>query len=111
MGIMEGIFGIAWVFIIGYVVKTFLDYRVQRLIIEKNLVDEKLTHLFNKPVLKDGISSIKWGLVLIGMGLGFLARQFWPDIFTEEGTAGLIFLLGGIGFIIYYLISKKANGN
>lgn len=102
----EAMFGIAWVIVIGFAIKTFLEYRIQRLIIDRKMVDENLSHLFTKPEPKTGSSSLKWGMVLVGIGFGFLAQQIWPDTFTEQGTAGLILLLGGIGFIAHYFISK-----
>ena len=104
---MEYIFGIAWVIVLGFIVKTFADYRIQRLIINNKMVDENLVHLFKKPAPVNGLSSIKWGMVMIGIGLGFLAKQFWPYDFSDEGLAGLIMLLGGTGFILYYFIAKR----
>jgi hypothetical protein len=104
---MEYIFGIAWVIVLGFIVKTFADYRLQKLIIDRKMVDENLSHLFKRPAPVNGLSSIKWGMVMIGIGLAFLAKQFWPYDFTDEGLAGLIMLMGGFGFILYYFIAKN----
>ncbi len=106
---MEYIFGIAWVIVLGFIVKTFAEYRLQKLIIDRKMVDENLVHLFRKPAPLNGLSSVKWGMVMIGIGLGFLAKQFWPREFYDEGLAGLILLLGGIGFILYYFIAKRVQ--
>ena len=83
---------------------------MQKVIIQNGLVNEKLEHLFKKPVQSNNLSSIKWGMIMIGIGFGFLAKQFWPNQFYDEGFTGIILLLGGFGFISYYFIAKKIEG-
>jgi predicted MFS family arabinose efflux permease len=54
-------------------------------------------------------SGIKWGLLLIGIGLGFLMgyfldRQFYMD---EVGYFSMIFVFGGVGLVLSHLYEKK----
>ena len=56
-----------------------------------------------------GASGIKWGLLLIGVGLGFLVgyfldRQFYMD---EVGYFSMIFIFGGLGLVFSYLYEKR----
>ncbi|MEM7548191.1 MAG: DUF6249 domain-containing protein [Bacteroidota bacterium] len=55
------------------------------------------------------LSSLKFGLLLIGAGLGFLVgyyldRTFYMD---EVGYFSMIFIFGGIGLIISYYFQKR----
>jgi len=34
--------------------------------------------------------------------------SWWlPDYFSEEGAVGLVFIFGGLGFLIYYPLAQK----
>ena len=88
---------------IAFIVKTTLEYRMRRQIIEKGLVDEKVKNLFAGPITTE--TSIKWGMVLIGVGLAILLGEMFPYSISDEITVSLIFLFSGIGLIVFYLIS------
>jgi len=54
---------------------------------------------------------LKIGLFLIGIGLGIVAGYLISMAGMEEGAAypSMIFLFGGLGLIVYYLISRKSK--
>ena len=87
----------------AFIVKTVLEYRMRRQIIEKGLVDEKAKHLFAGAITTE--TSIKWGMVLIGIGLAILLGEMFPYSVSDEITVSLIFLFSGVGLIVFYLIS------
>lgn len=86
------------------IVKIISDNKVRQRLIDKDLVDEKVKYLFSDVALMNKLSSVKWGLVLIGIGvaliIGELARLH------DELTFGIMFILAGLGFLIYYFIEK-----
>ena len=53
---------------------------------------------------------MKWGLVLIGIGLALFIGQLFPYDIKEEITIGGMFFLAGVGFLIYYFIVKNISG-
>ena len=61
------------------------------------------------------LTSLKWGLVLLGVGLG-LVIAYWLTTFvlhTMQGEAvpiyfGSIGIFGGLGLIVSYFFEKKA---
>jgi hypothetical protein len=60
----------------------------------------------------DPLSNVKWGMVLIGIGLALLLGQLFPYDITEAMTIGFMFLFAGLAFLIYYFIQKvKSNGD
>ncbi|MBN2398848.1 MAG: hypothetical protein JXI33_00745 [Candidatus Aminicenantes bacterium] len=101
--------------VIGYfvleLVKVVSENRIRAKLIEKGMVDEKIKLLFQPRLLNDSASSLKWGLVLIGVGLAFLfafAIQSWvPAGIRGEITAGAVFSMAGLAMIIYYAIARS----
>ncbi len=101
--------------VIGYfvleLVKVVSENRIRAKLIEKGMVDEKIKLLFQPRLLNDSASSLKWGLVLIAVGLAFLfafAIQSWvPAGIRGEITAGAVFSMAGLAMIIYYAIARS----
>jgi len=94
-------------FSFAYIIKAFYDYRLQRLLIDKGMVDENIKYLFSRPLSAQPLNSLKWGLVLIGLGAALMMYALFPDEISEQTTFGCMFLFAGIGFLIYYFIAKK----
>ena len=92
-----------------YVIKTISDNRIRRRLIESGQIDEKIKFLYFSAQSGDPayFSSIKWGLILIALGLALFLQQFLPYRFDDEMTFGMMFLLAGIAFIVYYFLAKK----
>lgn len=101
---------IAMFLVVPVVIKLLSENKTRRKLIEKGLVDENIKYLFpDKP--KDYVSSsLKWGMVLIAMGLAVFAGQMAPSDLVEEVTIGCMLVFGGLALVIYYVIaSKKLN--
>ena len=109
----EGLVGVMIVFVIfgaaAFVIKVISDNRIRRRIIESGQVDEKVKYLYFKNGKKmfDPLSNVKWGMVLVGIGLALLLGQLFPYDITETMTIGFMFLFAGIAFLIYYFIQKE----
>ena len=96
--------------VIAYIIKVISDNRVRNRLIEKGQVDETVKDLFDNNVKQRGLNSMKWGLVLIGLGLALFIGQLFPYDVQEEITIGGMFFLAGVGFLIYYFIVKNMLG-
>jgi hypothetical protein len=58
-------------------------------------------------------SSLKWGLLLVGIGAGILLGKVlavYTTLEEEPAFFSMICLFGGIGLIIYHLIAHKYEG-
>ena len=101
-------FGLAWI------VRIITDYLTRKRLIDKGVMDEKVKYLYQESSRHRALSNLKWGIVLIGIGLAAIISYWWPDTFHEEGTIGLMFLFAGVGFLTYYFMAPKSssdNGN
>jgi hypothetical protein len=95
------------------IIKISLDYKTKKALIEKGQVNENIKFLAKH---QNGfMSSLKWGLVLLGVGIGLMGYKF-IDLGTysrrgdEEVVAfGLMALFAGIGLVVYYFIAMKMS--
>ena len=94
---------------ISFVTKVISDNRIRRRLIESGKVDEQAQFLFMNHGKRESspLQSLKWGLVLVALGLALFVGQFLPYHMEGEGTIGTMFLFSGIAFLIYYFVSKN----
>ena len=94
---------------IVYVTKSILDHRLRRRLIDSGNLDDKSTSLFFQSgnPKQQYLNSIRWGLVLIGIGAALFLGNLFPGHINEEMTIGFIFLFSGLAFLVYYLLMKK----
>ena len=90
-------------------IKIILDHKIRSRLIDKGLVDEKVKNLYPARSLGDSHSSLKWGLVSLGIGLAVLIGRLasFAREMRDEVTVGGMFLLAGLALIIYYFIARK----
>ena len=90
---------------IALIFKIIADSITRNKLINKGLVDENIKFLFSNYGKPNLLSNVKWGMVLIGIGAALFIREF--SRITDETMLGLMFLFGGIAFLIYYGIAKN----
>lgn len=89
------------------IVKIVADHRTRNRLIEKGQVNENLRYLFTSYSDRVKVrSNLKWGFVFLGIGVGLMAKQVSPIYISDETAMGLMFLLAGIGFFVYYYVAK-----
>jgi hypothetical protein len=70
-------------------------------------VDEKIKFLFGQHEMERPLNNLKWGMVLLGIGVAWLMRDYGPLRLSDEGTFGLMFIFAGVGFLVYYFIAEN----
>jgi hypothetical protein len=95
---------------IAVIVKIALDHRTRQKLIDKGLVDEKVKYLYRENGHTRALGTLRWALVLIGIGLAVVIGQLVPDRMMEEITAAGMFLLAGVGLLVYYAIASRVTG-
>jgi hypothetical protein len=101
--------------VIGYfvleLVKAVSENRIRTKLIEKGMVDDKIKLLFGPRLLNDSTQSLKWGLVMIAVGLAFMfafvIHSWVPVGIRGEITAGAVFTMAGLAMIVYYAITRS----
>lgn len=99
----------AIVFVALYGALQLLVRRKERLLlIEKGM---------NSPELKSDLptfSALKFGLFLIGLGIGVLVGNILvttTNLEAEVAYFSMIFLFGGIALVLHHFVDKKQNQN
>ncbi len=93
-----------------YAWRILLDYKTRKLLIEKGLVDDKVKVLFEKPTEAHLPSALKWGMVLIAIGLAIFIGRMMPDA-QEEYTVAFAALFGGIALVLYHTVAYRRLKN
>jgi hypothetical protein len=88
-------------------VKIISDNKIRSKLIDKEMLDENVKYLYASGTNGNVPSSLKWGMVLIGLGLAFLIGLLVPSDYTGEITVGSMFVLAGLGLIVYYFIARS----
>jgi len=92
------------------IIKIVTDYRTRKELIAKGEVNENIKFLYEKYSVKSNVlNNVKWGLVLLGIGLAMVSKQIFNDFITDESVLGLMFVFSGIGFLVYYGIASMAS--
>ncbi len=91
----------------GYIVKISLDFKIKKELIEKGKLDDSVKHLYaDLPGL--GVpTSLKWGMVLVALGVGALIGLSAPEESQAELTISSMLILSGLALVIYYFIAAR----
>jgi len=94
-------------------VRIVMGHRLRNKILSKETPPDVTTRLLEPESARSkALDSLKWALVLIGIGAGLAVGQLVPGDMTEEMTLAGIFVFGGLGFLVYFLIAyRAAKGN
>ena len=92
---------------IVFLLKTLSDNRIKRIALEKERVNENIKDLFPAKANGSVGSALKWGMVLIGIGLALLIGEIFAYDISEGGVVGLTFLFAGGALLLYYKLDRK----
>ncbi|MCB0834473.1 MAG: hypothetical protein KDC45_13490 [Bacteroidetes bacterium] len=94
-------------FVVYLVIKTVSDNRLRQKLADKGLVDEKVKYLFAQAGESSPMNALKWGIVLVAIGVALFAATLLPRLFDGPGAFGLMSIMAGVGFLVYYGIAKN----
>jgi hypothetical protein len=92
---------------ITYSIKVCVDAVVRRRMVEAGGSAELVDSLLRDEELRRRLSSLRWGIVLLSLALGFGLIQ-WFD--WHEVTPGLVAVLAGatgLGNLVFFAISRR----
>ncbi|MBD8900504.1 hypothetical protein [Rhodanobacter sp. DHG33] len=92
---------------IAYAIKVCVDAMVRRRVVTAGSSPELVASLLREEELRRRHSSLRWGIVLLSVALGFGLIQWfgWQDV-----TPGLVAVLAGatgLGNLVFYLVARK----
>ncbi|MCX6161061.1 MAG: DUF6249 domain-containing protein [Ignavibacteriae bacterium] len=102
------VFGLPAIIIFWFI---YTKHRERMRLIEKGLTPDEIKNYFRdadkKP--RNPYSALKWGILLVFLGLGIFAANLLEQIydFSDGATFGLVVLFAGAGFLLYYIIVRS----
>jgi len=97
--------------IIG-IIRAGSDVKIRKDLIARGIVDDKLMEMLSKPSWgSNNLNNLKWGMVLMAIGLAALLSRLLPYDMEDGGTMGLMFIFAGLAFLLYYPIAQRYERN
>jgi hypothetical protein len=92
---------------ITYAIKVVMDARVRRQMVAAGGSEELVGSILRSEELRQRHSSLRWGIILVALGLGFGLIQWagWQDV-----TPGLVAVLvgaTGLGNLVFFALSRR----
>lgn len=102
---MEGVFVPLGFFAMIVAIVYLRQRRQERFLMIEKGIDAKMLD-----VPKSSSHSLKWGILLVGLGLGMLiANALARTVYfrVEEAYFAMLFLFGGISLLLFYFLDRK----
>jgi len=92
---------------IAYVIKVIVDARTRRALIGANGSEELVRSIMAGEDLRQKHSSLRWGVTLIAIGVGFglIEAGGWQEV--TPGVVAVLALATGLGNLAYYFLSRR----
>jgi hypothetical protein len=94
-----------FVFILA-ITKVLSDNWTKRKLVEARVSDDVVRTLFRKASDPELFAALKWGIVLVALGLGLMVSQYLPARFEEPLAWGVVLVFGGAGLLAYYAVAR-----
>lgn len=108
MNTFEFLIPISFFVVTAAVIKIITDNRTRQKLIEKGMVDERTKYLFTSST-PQSLNALKWGMVLVAVGLALAVVNMFPLAFEGPASVGLMLLFAGIALLVYYFVAKKSE--
>ena len=92
---------------IAYAIKVVVDSRVRSRMVSAGGSEELVKSIMVDEEQRRRHSSLRWGIVLVSVGLGFALIQWFG---WQEVTPGMVAVLAGatgLGNLVFFAISRK----
>lgn len=92
---------------IAYAIKVVVDARVRRQMVASGGSEELVNSVLRDEELRRRHSSLRWGIVLLSLGIGFGLIQWfgWQEV--TPGLIAVLALVTGLGNLAFFAISRR----
>ena len=94
-----------FVFVLG-ITKVLADNWTKRKLIEARVSADVVRALFRKESDPEMFAALKWGIVLVSLGVGLMVSQYLPGRFDEPLAWGVVLVFGGVGLLAYFAAAR-----
>lgn len=109
--LMPFIIVIVFFILIAIFILALYNYRLKKRIIDAGPIDD-ISLKFLVQLSGSGNEAMKWGLLLLSAGIGFVVMQFVPYSAEDSPVPyGIEMIFVAIGFLLYYFFLTKQKNN
>lgn len=91
------------------ITKTFTDYFLRKKMVDKGLIGNEAAELLRKQSDDHQFGALKWGLIILFGGVGLMLLEIIPYDQQSPLPYGILATSLSIGFLLYFLISRRLN--
>ncbi|KAA0069335.1 DUF6249 domain-containing protein [Rhodanobacter sp. T12-5] len=92
---------------IAYAIKVVMDAMVRRHMVNAGGSEELVNSLLRDEELRRRHSSLRWGVVLLAVGVGFGLIQWFGWQQVTPGMIAVLAVVTGLGNLVFFTISRK----
>ena len=92
---------------IAYAIKVVMDAMVRRHMVNAGGSEELVNSLLRDEELRRLHSSLRWGVVLLAVGVGFGLIQWFGWQQVTPGMIAVLAVVTGLGNLVFFTISRK----
>ncbi len=92
---------------IAYAIKVVMDAMVRRHMVNAGGSEELVNSLLRDEELRRRHSSLRWGIVLLAVGVGFALIQWFGWQQVTPGMIAVLAVVTGLGNLAFFTISRK----
>lgn len=99
----------AFFFSIAYMVRIVSDNKIRKELINANATEEIVQKLFLEQRDEVVGGNLKWGIVLISLGLALTLIQVTDFSEDDPVTYAIVLIFGGLGLLLYHRLQKSQD--
>ena len=92
---------------IAWTIKAVLDARVRRQMVESNGSEALVHSILEGEEQRRRHSSLRWGIVLLALGLGFAAVDLQGVQEVTPGVIAALLVATGLGNLVYFIVARR----
>lgn len=103
----EALIPIALFAAVAFSIKAVVDARVRRQLVQSNVSQELVRSIIEGDELRRRHASLRWGIVLVALALGFWTVDAIGFTDVTPGVAAILLGATGIGQLVHYMLTRK----
>lgn len=92
---------------IAWTIKAVLDARVRRQMVESNGSEALVQSILEGEETRRRHSSLRWGIVLLALGIGFAAVDLQGVQEVTPGVIAALLVATGLGNLAYFIAARR----
>lgn len=104
---ITGVVAVSWIF--AWMVARVSENWIRKKAIERGASQKVVEGLFRDDDSPSRYGALKWGMVIIALGLAVCVQSVAPYDFADPVAYGVLFVFGGGALVLYYVLVGRSE--